>query len=252
MKKGNLINPVGLKGNEMLNRTRELMGMEPIRENHGNSFVELTKVGPDGNIYGIVRENHEYYIKVTNKKTNIIAEDFKYIGGLQNKKDQSYESYAKAIKHLNLKFININESIGGENVINVFANDNLIKENGLASGSMGFEGNLNEIEVEGFDTDVEDDDLTENESAIDNMKEDLNKDPKLDPLGKEDCDINNDGKEDKTDKYLKNRRLSIDNAMNEMDGIIDAATVNEDKLNSILETLSDAEIERLISLKKKA
>ena len=28
---------------------------------------------------------------------------------------------------------------------------------------------------------------------------------KLDPVGQEDDDINNDGKVDKTDKYLKNR-----------------------------------------------
>ncbi len=32
---------------------------------------------------------------------------------------------------------------------------------------------------------------------------------KMDPVGKEDADINNDGKEDKTDKYLLNRRKAI-------------------------------------------
>ena len=32
---------------------------------------------------------------------------------------------------------------------------------------------------------------------------------KLDPVGKEDDDINNDGKVDKTDKYLANRRKKI-------------------------------------------
>ena len=32
---------------------------------------------------------------------------------------------------------------------------------------------------------------------------------KLDPVGQEDDDINNDGKVDKTDKYLKNRRDTI-------------------------------------------
>lgn len=29
---------------------------------------------------------------------------------------------------------------------------------------------------------------------------------KLDPVGKEDADVNNDGKVNKTDKYLKHRR----------------------------------------------
>jgi hypothetical protein len=32
---------------------------------------------------------------------------------------------------------------------------------------------------------------------------------KMDPVGKEDADINNDGKKDKTDKYLLNRRKAI-------------------------------------------
>ena len=33
---------------------------------------------------------------------------------------------------------------------------------------------------------------------------------KLDPVGKEDGDINNDGKKDKTDSYLANRRKVSD------------------------------------------
>ena len=37
---------------------------------------------------------------------------------------------------------------------------------------------------------------------------------KLDPVGKEDDDINNDGKVDKTDKYLKNRRQAVSKAIN--------------------------------------
>ena len=38
-------------------------------------------------------------------------------------------------------------------------------------------------------------------------------DEKLDPVGKEDDDINNDGKVDKTDKYLANRRKAIAKAI---------------------------------------
>ena len=36
---------------------------------------------------------------------------------------------------------------------------------------------------------------------------------KLDPVGQEDNDINNDGKVDKTDKYLKNRRKAVSKAI---------------------------------------
>ena len=38
---------------------------------------------------------------------------------------------------------------------------------------------------------------------------------KLDPVGKEDGDINNDGKKDKTDSYLANRRKVISNKLKE-------------------------------------
>ena len=40
---------------------------------------------------------------------------------------------------------------------------------------------------------------------------------KLDPVGKEDADINNDGKVDKTDDYLKNRREKVSKAMKKED-----------------------------------
>jgi len=38
---------------------------------------------------------------------------------------------------------------------------------------------------------------------------------KLDPVGQEDTDINNDGKKDKTDKYLLKRRKAISKKMRE-------------------------------------
>ena len=40
-----------------------------------------------------------------------------------------------------------------------------------------------------------------------------NRDADLDPVGKEDDDVNNDGKVDSTDKYLKKRRQAIGKAM---------------------------------------
>jgi len=41
---------------------------------------------------------------------------------------------------------------------------------------------------------------------VENLLGEAKKSKKLDPVGKEDKDVNNDGKVDKTDKYLKNRR----------------------------------------------
>jgi hypothetical protein len=140
------INPVGLKGNQITERMKQLMGVAPINEDKKTSVVELTKKGPDGRVYGIVRENHEYYIKVTTKQENLVVEDFQYIGGLQNKKQEAYPSYAKAIKHLNLKFHSLNEAYGKSGQINVFLNDKLLKEDYAAFESMGSgfkaEGNM--------------------------------------------------------------------------------------------------------------
>jgi hypothetical protein len=47
----------------------------------------------------------------------------------------------------------------------------------------------------------------------DNQKIDEAKKGKLDPVGKEDEDVNNDGKVDSTDKYLKSRREKIAKSM---------------------------------------
>ena len=42
---------------------------------------------------------------------------------------------------------------------------------------------------------------------------------RMDPVGKEDADINNDGKVDSSDKYLKHRRDTISKKVNENEGI---------------------------------
>jgi len=44
-------------------------------------------------------------------------------------------------------------------------------------------------------------------------------DEKMDPVGQEDADINNDGNVDKTDKYLTNRRAAIAKNLKEADGV---------------------------------
>jgi hypothetical protein len=60
------------------------------------------------------------------------------------------------------------------------------------------------------------------EADVDKMLEEMEcdecweegyKEESLDPVGKEDADINNDGKVDGTDKYLKNRREKIGQAI---------------------------------------
>jgi hypothetical protein len=172
--KNKRISPIGLKGNQINERMKELMGIAPINENKSTSSVELTKVGPDGNAYAIIRENREWYIKKADKTTNLVVEDFKYIGGLQNKKMEAYPSYSAALKRLNFKFKSLAEAHNFTGEINIVENDNLIKEIGFAGFSemkgSGFsnEGNMehNEPIFEVSDEELE---LSEAELAIEEM-----------------------------------------------------------------------------------
>lgn len=169
-----IINPVGLKGNQINERMKELMGIAPINENKKTSVIELTKQGPDGNVYAIVRENHEYYIKSSVNKENLVAEDFNYIGGLKNKKSEAYPSYAKAIKHLNLKFNSLNEAFNKSGQINVFENDNLVAEDVAGYSEMksnGFTGEGNLENNTPLTIENEEEGLTETEQAVEDMCE---------------------------------------------------------------------------------
>jgi len=253
------ITPVGLKGYEITERMKQLMGVTSVNENKKTSVLELTKVGPDGNIYGIVRENHEYYIKVTFKKSNVLVEDFSYIGGLQNKKQESYPSYAKAIKHLNFKFNSLNEAYDKSGQINVFKNDNLEEgasmseccgapmEEGMCS-ECGY-GSMKEVEKnpwaictasvgredkekyekcvrdikkkEGIEENTLDDEtLSEVEQSVEDMKE-----PELSDKQKKIAKLAGDKNKIDSDDLATLRKtkgkLSIETAIKEMDNIIE-------------------------------
>lgn len=85
-----------------------------INENASKSSaprVEYSVKAADGLTYGIVNEGTKFYIKVAPKKdTQIVNEDFDYIGGERNKKQNEYKSYSLASKNLELKLMQINES----------------------------------------------------------------------------------------------------------------------------------------------
>lgn len=123
MKKYN--NPKTLKGQDQINRISDLMGrMTTLNESTSLSEIDFIKKGPNGIIYGIIRENHNYFIKTTEKTSGtLMSEDFNYSGGIQNKYDERYHSYAEALKHLNMKFDMLNESYGIEVGTNLFESD---------------------------------------------------------------------------------------------------------------------------------
>lgn len=74
--------------------------------------VEYGKEAADGKLYGIVREGTKYYIKVAkDTKGGLVAENFDYIGGFRNRKDNMFESFASAQRYFCEKLECINESI---------------------------------------------------------------------------------------------------------------------------------------------
>jgi hypothetical protein len=259
MKKTVLINPTGFKGNEINERMKELMGIKPITENKSSVVVELTKKGPDGNSYAVIRENHEWYIKKTTKTSNLVAEDFKYIGGLMNKKSEAYPSYAQAIKHLNLKFRSLAEAYNYDGEINLFLNDNLLSESGVAGfsqmeGGSGFSGKGNNEGQESlWEEEVE---MTEAEMAIDEM---LNRQDEADFP-----DLTGDGKVTRADilkgrgveldEELKGKQKNLDmNKNGELDSddfkkLRNKKTIEEARINKITDLVIDSITE---GLKKK-
>lgn len=74
-------------------------------------IIEHSAIGADGKNYAIIRENNKYYIKFANQKnTEVLPEDYDYIGGFLNRKKYEYESYANASKNFELKLMSINEA----------------------------------------------------------------------------------------------------------------------------------------------
>ncbi len=161
------INPKTLKGQDKLNRMLDLMGkMNTLNESKSYSELELIKKGPNGVVYGIIRENHDYFIKTTNKTSGqFLAEDFSYIGGLQNKYDERYKSYAEAIKHLNMKFDMLNESYGIESNTNIFESDGVAFGGGVGFGFV-MEEEDDEDQNEGEKEIISDADLEEQKKVL--------------------------------------------------------------------------------------
>ena len=97
--------------NDAIARMKALMGYGLQTENkQAYSSVEYQKVGADGKIYGIVREGTKFYIKTAPNKANLVKEDFSYINGFRNRKENEYTSFANAQKQFDLKMMSIKEA----------------------------------------------------------------------------------------------------------------------------------------------
>jgi hypothetical protein len=104
---------------QKLARILEIAGVskEAINENKqlgGHlSNVLHEAVASDGTEYGIVQEEKHVYIKVKTEN------GYEYLSGVQNIQEHSYRSYAEALKHLNMMFKQINESVDYKENIDV-------------------------------------------------------------------------------------------------------------------------------------
>ena len=249
-----------LQGKEAVNRMLELMGKQSVNENTKSSVVELTKIGPDGKVYGIVRENHEYFIKVTNPKENLVTEDFQYIGGLQNKKSEAYPSYAKAIKQLNLKFLSLNEAYNKGGKINTFLDDNLLTEHHGMKAEAAFSATKGVGDNEEYIVDKKGDKLSYD--AKEGKEKGQFGDNLADGKACADCEkVKLSENEEAIDAILEGtedieapvakKGYSISRAIQEMDSIIDA-TKEDSRVKAILEGLTIEEmVELQTELKKK-
>ena len=105
--------------NSQLIRMRNLMkyGIDESKKTPYTG-VEYEKEN-GGKLYGIVREGTKYYIKVSPNKKGKLAENYEYIGGFRNRKDNEYTSFAEAQKQFDLKMMSINEANAPEKKIMV-------------------------------------------------------------------------------------------------------------------------------------
>lgn len=108
--------------NNSVDRMKELMGYKSQSSVAPKSNIEYMTEGADGKVYGVIRENNKYYIKVANKGKNLVSENFDYIGGFANKKANEYTSCSVALKNIELKLMEINNSRGGKMIVEQVTN----------------------------------------------------------------------------------------------------------------------------------
>lgn len=116
--------------NDQLSRMKALMTYGSVNEDAkpiSNYTLEYKAKAADGKFYGIIRENSKYFVKVAAPGKETIAEAYQYIGGITNKANYEYNSYANALKQFELKLGSINEAYD-ENRVVVEALDPFKKE----------------------------------------------------------------------------------------------------------------------------
>jgi hypothetical protein len=94
-------------------RNLAIVNKTAIKESQNRNLGTLIdyKRAADGVAYGIIKENHNYYIKKAGLKEDPNIADFAYIGGLANVTEFQYKKLAEAEKQRNMLFRTINEAV---------------------------------------------------------------------------------------------------------------------------------------------
>lgn len=114
---------------------------KPVSESINNSDLVDFKRAANGSAYAIVRENHNFYLKVSNSQNEKLnVADFAYIGGLENKLNYQYKSLSEADKNRNLLLKSINEGFKNVKADNVRTKMVVLSETSAKKGSSVNEG----------------------------------------------------------------------------------------------------------------
>ena len=117
------------------------------QESHTLGTLIDYKRGADNVAYGIVKENHNYFIKKTNKQNEPNVEDFAYIGGLENIHEYRYNKLSEADKNRTMLLNTINEALKSKGEV---INEDDSKEKDVIS-----EGSKNKNVKENAEEDIE-------------------------------------------------------------------------------------------------
>lgn len=102
----------------VIEQWKRLSNLTKINEKKDNHIIPLLvkyEKGVDGKAYGIIKENNKYFLKISSENKSVLKEsDFKYIGGLENKTLERFDSFSHADRRLYGKLSSLKESFNNK------------------------------------------------------------------------------------------------------------------------------------------
>lgn len=180
-------------------RTLSNIDSKKINESKNRTLGTLVdyKRTNGGIAYGIVKENHNYYIKKGGLKKDLDVADFTYINGLANITNYQYNKLSEAEKNMNLLIQSLNEV---ENIkMNANGGKNIILENDISKEIKQAEDKLSDAET-AAETEVDSEISTDSTNNVDSTDDEDNL--SIDDINIEDTDEPNET-DDNTDSEQK-------------------------------------------------